>query len=51
MSQALVSSSSAVSLPTIVIGERAQLRFLEFFTANIRNLTRGGLMREPCMNF
>ena len=36
MSQLLVSSSS-VSLPAIITGERAQLRFLEFFTANIRN--------------
>jgi site-specific recombinase XerD len=37
VSQALVSSSSGVGLPAIVTGERAQLRFLEFFTANIRN--------------
>lgn len=37
MSKALVSSSSGVCLPAIVTGERAQLRFLEFFTAQIRN--------------
>ncbi len=36
MSQ-LLASSSSVSLPAIITGERAQLRFLEFFTANIRN--------------
>ena len=36
MSQ-LLASSSSVSLPVIITGERAQLRFLEFFTANIRN--------------
>ncbi|WP_233099301.1 hypothetical protein [Pseudomonas psychrophila] len=36
MSQ-IVPSSSGVSLPAIVTGERAQLRFLEFFTAQIRN--------------
>jgi len=33
----LLASSSSVSLPAIVTGERAQRRFLEFFTANIRN--------------
>lgn len=33
----LLASSKSVSLPAIVTGERAQLRFLEFFTANIRN--------------
>lgn len=33
----LLASSSSVSLPAIVTGERAQQRFLEFFTANIRN--------------
>lgn len=36
MSQ-LRASSSSVSLPAIITGERAQLRFLEFFAANIRN--------------
>lgn len=36
MSQ-LLASSSSVSLPAIITGERAQLRFLEFFAANIRN--------------
>ena len=36
MSQ-LLASSSSVSLPVIITGERAQLRFLEFFAANIRN--------------
>ena len=37
MSQPLVPSASVMSLPAIITGERAQLRFLEFFTANIRN--------------
>lgn len=37
MSQPLVLPSSGISLPAIVTGERAQLRFLEFFTAQIRN--------------
>lgn len=36
MSQALTSYSE-VRLPEIVTGERAQLRFLEFFTVSIRN--------------
>lgn len=36
MSQLQVSSSS-VSLPALIAGERAQLRFLEFFAAQIRN--------------
>lgn len=36
MSQVLA-SYSAVRLPEIVTGERAQLRFLEFFTVSIRN--------------
>lgn len=36
MSQQLASSSTVI-LPAIVAGERAQLRFLEFFTTNIRN--------------
>ncbi|RMO82515.1 hypothetical protein ALQ33_200167 [Pseudomonas syringae pv. philadelphi] len=36
MSQ-LLASSSSVSLPALITGERTQLRFLEFFAANIRN--------------
>ena len=36
MSQ-LRTSSSSVSLPAIVTGERAQVRFLEFFAAQIRS--------------
>jgi site-specific recombinase XerC len=33
----LLASSSSVSLPALITGERTQLRFLEFFAANIRN--------------
>ena len=37
MSQPLALPSSGITLPAIVTGERAQLRFIEFFSAAIRN--------------
>lgn len=37
MSQSLVLPSLGINLPVIVADERAQLCFLEFFTAQIRN--------------
>lgn len=37
MKQGLIQASAPVSLPALVTGTRAQLRFVEFFTANIRN--------------
>ena len=41
--------STGLRLPSLIAGagDRAALRFLEFFTVNIRTATRGRLMRGP----
>ncbi len=47
MSDTVLAVRSSGPLPTLVInaGERASVRFLEFFASTICNPTRGGRMR------